>query len=118
MEPAEKLELISNALEAGPTIPFSNFAKLFKSWLEIISGISETQRNDLFFHYITTVVQSPQKLIKFNLDGILEIFNSLDDTKKQILSLTIRNIISKLDENSKKRLLQLIPDNAKKELNV
>ena len=30
---SDKKEIIYNALEAGPTIPFLNFSKLFKSWL-------------------------------------------------------------------------------------
>ena len=33
----DKAEIITNALEAGPTIPFPNFSKLFKTWLEAVS---------------------------------------------------------------------------------
>ena len=49
---AEKKEVINNALEAGPTIPFPNFAKLFKTWLKILTTLSEEQREGLFSAYI------------------------------------------------------------------
>ena len=79
----EKNEIINNALEAGPTIPFLNFSKLFKSWLKIIANLSEEQREGMFLAYITQSLLSPEKLISFNLDGILEIFLELDENEKE-----------------------------------
>ena len=113
---SEKSEVINNALEAGPTIPFLNFSKLFKTWLKILTTLSEEQREGLFSAYITEVVHSPQKLITFNLDGILEIFLTLEDNEKEIISNTVKKIIINLDENSKRRVLLVVPDNAKKHL--
>jgi len=114
---AEQKEIINNALEAGPTIPFPNFSKLFKSWLKILATLSEEQRDGLFSAYIIQVSQSPQKLITFHLDGILEIFLTLEDNEKEILSNTIKKIINNLDEEKKRKILIVIPDNAKKQLN-
>lgn len=116
MTEAEKKEIINNALEAGPTIPFLNFAKLFKTWLEILTTLPEEQRNELFSGYINEISESPQKLIVFNLDGILEIFLTLDEEKKDILSQTIKKIINDLDVERKRKLMIVIPDNAKKYL--
>ena len=116
MTEAERKEIINNALEAGPTIPFPNFAKLFKTWLEILTTLSEEQRNGLFSGYINEISESPQKLIAFNLDGILEIFLTLDEGKKDILSQTIKKIIIELDVERKRKLMIVIPDNAKKYL--
>ena len=116
MTEIERKEIINNALEAGHTIPFPNFAKLFKTWLEILTTLSEEQRNGLFFGYINEISESPQKLIAFNLDGILEIFLTLDEGKKDILSYTIKKIINELDVERKKKLMIVIPDNAKKHL--
>ena len=116
MTELEKKEIINNALEAGPTIPFSNFAKLFKTWLEILTTMSEEQRKGLFSGYINEISRSPQKLIVFNLDGILEIFLTLDEEKKNILSQTIKNTINELDEDGKRKLMIIVPDNAKKYL--
>jgi len=62
------------------------------------------------------VTAEPQKLINFYLDGILEIFLSLDNSKKQTLAATINRIISNLDEIQKRRLLLILPENAKKQL--
>mgnify|MGYP000288871938 FL=1 len=116
MSESERKEIINNALEAGPTIPFPNFSKLFKSWLKILTTLSEEQRVGLFSAYIIEVSQSPQKLITFNLDGILEIFLTLEENEKEILSNTIKNIINNLNEEGKRKILLVIPDNAKKHL--
>ena len=113
---AERKEIINNALEAGPTIPFPNFSKLFKSWLKILTTLSEEQRTGLFSAYIIEVSQSPQKLINFHLDGILEIFLTLEENEKEILANTIKKIINNLSEEEKRKILIVIPDNAKKHL--
>lgn len=117
MSDTEKMEIINNALEAGPTIPFPNFTKLFKTWLEILTTLPEEQRNGLFSGYINEVSKSPHKLIKFNLDGILEIFLTLKEEEKEILVQSINKIISELNVEYKRKLMLVIPDNAKKHLN-
>jgi len=112
----ERVEIINNALEAGPTIPFPNFSKLFKSWLKILATLSDEQREGLFSAYIIEVSQHPQKLITFYLDGILEVFLSLEENEKEILTNSIKKIINNLDSEQKRRILLVIPDNAKKHL--
>ena len=47
----EKAEIIINALNAGPTIPFPNFSKLFKTWLEVLSTINSENREDMLRQY-------------------------------------------------------------------
>ncbi len=116
MEEAEKIQLINNALEAGPTIPFPNFSKLFKTWLEILTVLPEDQRDGLFSGYINEISKYPQKLITFNLDGILEIFLTLDDEKQKIISQSVKKIIDGFDNEKKRKLLLIIPDNAQKHL--
>jgi hypothetical protein len=106
-------EVINNALEAGPTIPFPNFAKLFKTWLKILATLSEEQRHGLFSAYITEISQNPQKLILFNLDGILEVFLTLEENEKEAISNTIKKIINNLGEEQKRKVMIVIPDNAK-----
>jgi hypothetical protein len=116
MSDPEKKQIINNALEAGPTIPFQSFSKLFKTWLEILTILPEEQRTELFSAYISAISESPQKLISFHLDGILEIFLSLDAEKQNIISQTIKEIINNLEDEKKKILLIIIPDSAKKHL--
>ena len=113
MDQEEKDVVINNALEAGPTIPFPNFSKLFKTWLEILAVFSEEQRTQLFSSYVEQVSKNPQKLISFNLDGILEIYLSLKEEEKAIISKSVNRIINGLDAESKRRILLIIPQKAK-----
>jgi hypothetical protein len=114
----DKKEIINNALEAGPTIPFLNFSKLFKSWLKIIANLSEEHREGMFLAYITQSLLSPEKLISFNLDGILEIFLELDENEKETISNTIKKIIGNLNDEERKKILIMIPNNAKNHLKI
>jgi hypothetical protein len=118
MPDQEKKQLINNALEAGPTIPFPNFAKLFKTWLEILTTLPEEQRSSLFAAYINEISYSPQKIISFNLDGILEIFLSLDPAKQEIISQSVKKIIGNIEDTRKRKLLIVIPDNAQEKLKI
>jgi len=114
MSEPEKSEIINNALEAGPTIPFPNFSKLFKTWLEVLCTISEENRHDMFSNYVKHIVNSPQKIILFNLDGILEIFLSLEQTNQEIISASVQNVVKDLDDDSKRKLLLVVPESAKR----
>jgi hypothetical protein len=114
----DKKEIINNALEAGPTIPFLNFSKLFKSWLKIIANLSEEHREGMFLAYIKQSLLSPEKLISFNLDGILEIFLELEENEKEIISNTIKKIIRNLNDEERKKILIMIPNNAKNHLKI
>ena len=114
MSEPEKSEIINNALDAGPTIPFPNFSKLFKTWLEVLCTISEENRHDMFSNYIKHIVNSPQKIISFNLDGILEIFLSLEQTNQEIISASVQNVVKDLDDDSKRKLLLVLPKSARR----
>jgi len=115
MSPIEKTEIIKNALAAGPTIPFDKFSKLFKTWLEVISTVSEEQRNHMFFSYVNEIISNPQKFVLFNLDGIFEVFLTLDKVQKYYIINSLKKIIVNLDEERKRKLYLIIPDNARKE---
>ncbi len=117
-EESDKKEIIYNALEAGPTIPFLNFSKLFKSWLKIIANLSEEHREGMFLAYIKQSLLHPEKLIAFNLDGILEMFLQLEENEKKTISETIRKIIANLNDQDRKRILVMIPNNAKNHLGI
>ena len=109
----EKDEIILNALNAGPTIPFPNFSKLFKTWLEILAIINNENREDMFSNYFKHILLSPEKIILFNLDAIFEIFLQVDKEKQQILISSIKAIFDRLDEKSKRKMILLTPDSAK-----
>ena len=109
----DRLEVINNALEAGPTIPFPNFAKLFATWLEILATMSEEKRVGLASAYVFEVLRNPQKLILFNLDGILEVFLNIDKQYQEAIAKSLNSIISGLTEQQKRNLFLIIPQNAK-----
>lgn len=114
----DRQEIINNALAAGPTIPFPNFSKLFSTWLGILATISEEKRNIMFSTYLSEIIKNPQKLVPFNLDGILEIFLSLDGEKQDAILGTLRNIVLSLSEDDKKRLFLVMPQSAKARLGI
>ena len=109
----DKSEIIINALNAGPTIPFPNFSKLFRTWLEVLSEINVENREDMFSNYFRHILKSPEKIILFNLDAIFEIFLQVDKEKQQILISSIKNVFDRLDEESKRKMNLLTPDSAR-----
>ncbi len=118
MNQEDKKEIIVNALQAGSTIQFDKFSTLFKTWLEILCSLSEEQRTIMFSNYIKEITNHPEKLIAFNLDGIFEIFMSLPAEQRSVLVGTLKEIVEKLDEGSRKKLDLIIPDSAKKEIGI
>ena len=109
----EKAEIIVNALNAGPTIPFPNFSKLFKTWLEVLATIDVKNREDMFSNYFKHILASPEKIILFNLDAIFEIFLQVDNGKQQVLISSIKTVFDRLDEESKRKMGLLTPDSAR-----
>ncbi len=118
MTQEDKKEIINNALQAGPTIPFDKFSTLFKTWLETLCNLSEEQRTIMFSSYINEITNHPEKLIAFNLDGIFEIYRSLSAEQKSILSTTIKKIIRTFDDKDRKKLYMIIPEMAKNEIGI
>ncbi len=109
----DKAEIIINALNAGPSIPFPNFSKLFKTWLEVLAEINVENREDMFSNYFRNILKSPEKIILFNLDAIFEIFLQVDKEKQKILISSIKNVFDRLDGESKRKMNLLTPDSAK-----
>ncbi len=113
----DKAEIIINALNAGPTIPFPNFSKLLKTWLEVLAEINNENREDMFSNYFKHILTSPEKIILFNLDAIFEIFLQIEKDKQQVLASSIKTVFDRLDEKSKRRMVLLTPDSARKIFN-
>jgi hypothetical protein len=118
MNSEDKKEIINNALQAGPTIPFDTFSTLFKTWLETLCSLSEEQRTIMFSSYISEILNHPEKLISFNLDGVFGIYMSLSVEQRAIISSTIQKIISTFDEKERKKIYLIIPEMAKNEIGI
>ena len=92
MNNSEKEEIIINALEAGPTIPFPNFLKTFQNMARsTLYCYSEESRYDMFSNYFKQIIKKPEKIILFNLDGIFEIFMNLEAARTT-------NILTKINK--------------------
>ena len=114
MTEQERAELVGNALEAGPDIPFANFAKLCKTWLEILATMDDAERAVMFGAYLRQIAMRPESIIRFNLDGILEIFMSLDGDQRGVIGMSVMRAVENLDAPQRRLVLKLMPDNAKK----
>jgi len=68
----------------------------------------------MFSNYIKQIINSPQKIIAFNLDGILEIFLSLEQTNQEIISISIQKVVKNLEQDSQRKLILLVPEHARK----
>ena len=68
----------------------------------------------MFSNYIKHIINSPQKIIAFNLDGILEIFLSLEQANQDVISISIQKAVKNLDQDSKRKLILLVPENTRK----
>lgn len=114
----QKDEVINNALQAGPEIPFESFGRLLRTWLEVLTEMSERQRAELFSRYLCELADAPQKLIRFNLDAIFGIFLSLDQSSRSVLGNTIRDIIESMDQRPKRVLMLITPEVAKRQIGL
>ena len=72
----------------------------------------------MFLAYIKQSLLNPEKLNAFNLDGILEMFLQLEEKEKETIAKTIQKIIRNLNEQERKRILIMIPNNAKIHLKI
>ncbi len=72
----------------------------------------------MFLAYIKQSLLDPEKLIAFNLDGILEMYLQLEENEKETISNTIRKIIRNLNDQDRRKILIMIPNNAKNHLKI
>ena len=118
MPEAEKDEIVQNALEAGPGIPFHSFARLFQTWLEGLCALPAAQREELLSRYVREVARNPQKLAPFNLDGMLESYRKLGAAEMETVGSAAGGILSGLEPAERRIMLMMIPDGAKPHLNM
>ena len=112
MSEQEKDEIICNALEAGPSIPFPNFARLLQTWLEVICTLPREEREEIFSRYIAKAAQDPGKLIEFNLDGMMEAYRALKESEIQTIQDTIAGISLRLGPKERRTIQMIIPAEA------
>jgi len=114
----EKKEIVTNALNAAPTIDFDVLSKLVKTWMEILCEFDENKRKAMFGAYVDVIALSPEILAKLNVDGLISIFTSLPDDRKEILANSLNGLISDLPDDKKGKFVDAIPATAKKVLKI
>lgn len=114
----ERSQMICNVLDAGPSIPFPSLAKLFRAWLEVICTIPEDKRRQIFSRYFEAVIEDPESLTKFNLDGMLEVYENLRSDERRIISKTIGDVFMSFEPSAMRIILMITPDSAKKHLGL
>ena len=108
----EKAEIVSNALAAGPSIPFQSFARLFRTWLEVVCTLPEEQRAEMFSLYAAEAARNPAALAAFHTDGIMGVFGSLGRGEQVSIAQAAAAAASGLDAASRRRIRLVVPDRA------
>lgn len=109
----EKAEVISNALDAAPEIPFPTFAKLFGTWLQVLAEMPPAQRQDMLERYARDISAAPQRMAALHVDGILGVFLEMDASGQGAIMATVRGVIRNMEPRSRKTVLLLMPDSAR-----
>lgn len=114
----EKQEIITNALEAGPTVEFSRFEKLFRTWLEILAALPAGQREEFVSAYMAEAARRPQRLIAFNLDAIFGVFLELNTEQQDAIAASVKNVSGRLGREEARVIGLAVPDIAKHRLGM
>ena len=117
--PAEEQdEIVANALEASPSIPFPVFAKLFGTWLEVLAGMDGVGRDALLAAYARGIAAAPARVAALHMDGLVGVFAAMGPAGRETLSASIRQILAGMEPEPKRRILLLMPDTVKTMLGV
>ena len=114
----EQDEIVGNALEASPEIPFPVFARLFGTWLEVLAGMGEAERGALLGAYARGIAAAPGRVAALHMDGLVAVFARMGPAGQEALSSSTRRILGGMDPESRRRILLMTPDTAKDMLGV
>jgi hypothetical protein len=109
----DKRETITNALNASLTIDFVVLSRLIKTWMEVLCEFDEEKRRSMFSAYIDVIADSPDRLSKLNIEGLISIFTMMPENNKQLLAGSLHNLVQNLQHDKKAKFLAAVPENAK-----
>ena len=110
---ADKKETVTNALNAAPTIDFVVLSRLIKTWMEVLCEFDEEKRRSMFSAYIDIIADSPDRLSRLNIEGLISIFNMMSENNKELLAGSLHNLVQNLRQDKKAKFLAAVPENAK-----
>jgi len=114
----EKKEIVTNALNAAPTIDFTILSNLIKTWIEVLCEFDEEKRRNMFGAYVDVIIDSPERLSKLNIEGLISLFNTIPENNKKLLSGSLQNLVQDLSEDKKTMFLDAVPQNARTALQL
>ena len=116
LDEVEQKNIVYNALQAAPDIPFPNFGKLFGTWLKVMAELPQENQVQMFASYAAMAAKNPQYLARFHLDGMLEIFLSLPEQTRAAIASSALRAIELVGDAEKRKIMLVIPDGIKKQL--
>ena len=114
----EKQEIIRNALEAGPSVDFGRFEKLFRTWLEVLAGLPQDRRAELVGAYAAEISQNPKRLVAFNMDAVYGIFLTLSPDQQESVASSVRDAVSALGARDQRTIRMIVPDAAQRRVGI
>ena len=102
-------ETIRMALDAAPSVEPGKLAILLKTWLELLADFDPEKRSIMFHAYCKEILKmDPSKVEKLDLAMIANVFSSISESKRQILTDAIHEVLLSVPHRA--RLIKLAPD--------
>lgn len=116
MDDVTKRETISMALAAAPTIDPHKLGVLFKTWLELLSGLEPEKRATMFRTYCEQILAQPESAAKVDFRGLTDIFSSLPEKQRELLKDSLHEVLFAMP--NREAILRLVPDYSLKVLKL
>lgn len=118
MPEEDQKETVTNALDAAPSVDFAVLSQLVKTWMEILCEFDENKRKAMFGAYVDVIASSPELISGLDVDGLINVYNSLPENDKKILAESLRDLIAEIQEEKRKSFVDSIPDKAKETIGI
>lgn len=112
MSDSDKLETISMALSAAPSIDPGKLSMLFRTWLEILSEFDAEKRVTMFQTYCMQILASPYPLQELDFRSLTATFLSLDQKQRERITDSLYEVLLLLPNRNE--ILKLIPEDSLK----
>ena len=107
MDKETQRETIQMALAAAPSIDAAKLSILLKTWLELLSDFDEQRRSLMFQTYCREIMASPAVLQKLDLKQMADVFLSLPEPRRQVLTDSINEVL--FSTPRRQEILRMVP---------
>jgi hypothetical protein len=116
MQYSDKRETISKILEAAAFIETKRLSILIRTWMEILSKFDGEKITTMLRIYCEEILKNPTTLQKLNTESLIEVFSTLEDRQKEILTNCLKEVI--LSFPNRYDMIKVIPEDALKILKI